>query len=375
VTGIAGWGFRRNFPWISGKISGVAGKTFSGVGGEDDVPDAYDDDARGVYSGPTVVDDGKVAAGLRQLRSLDRPPGPLTGITETVDDIGSGEPTRISALPGSFGARPTAVGRSASTPADAQPVTIAADAARGTMFGRSIHLPDINAPESTLEELSSGSVQLIDGDSGPQAVQPFPLAEPRVRPAPLQRLIAAAPDAAPAAAAVPRAVDVIDMNDDLGGDNVAWDTEPVMAPRRWRWIAAMVAGVGVLGGVAFVLLLGGGSSRLSAAPPRAVAAPAPAPAGDPPPPVRTAEVPAPVAAPQPPAPEAVPAPEPPAPPPVRANAEVADDTATRRRPAAQRSDTKVKASAETPPAPRPNRDRRRRLIREDPDATMAPSLD
>jgi hypothetical protein len=303
-----------------------------------------------------VVDDGKVAAGLRQLRSLDRPPGPLTGITENGGrhrlgraDANQRASRQLRRAPDGGRTQREHAGRRAAGD-DSRPMRRAARCS-----GRSIHLPDINAPESTLEELSSGSVQLIDGDSGPQAVQPFPLAEPRVRPAPLQRLIAAAPDAAPAAAAVPRAVDVIDMNDDLGGDNVAWDTEPVMAPRRWRWIAAMVAGVGVLGGVAFVLLLGGGSSRLSAAPPRAVAAPAPAPAGDPPPPVRTAEVPAPVAAPQPPAPEAVPAPEPPAPPPVRANAEVADDTATRRRPAAQRSDAKVKASRKRrrrPPQPR-----------------------
>jgi len=148
------------------KYRGVAGKTFSGVGGENSTPEGYeDDDARGVYSGPTVVDEYKVAAGLKQLRSLDRPPGPLTGVTEAVLDPGSGEPTQVAELPRTS-VRPTAVGRSPST--DAEPaVTSSIDAGRGTMFGHSIHLPDINAPDSTLEELSSGSVQVIDGDTGP----------------------------------------------------------------------------------------------------------------------------------------------------------------------------------------------------------------
>ena len=43
-----------------------------------------DDDPHGVHSGPTVVDDAKVAEVLKKLRTLDRPPGPLTGVTEVV---------------------------------------------------------------------------------------------------------------------------------------------------------------------------------------------------------------------------------------------------------------------------------------------------
>ena len=42
-----------------------------------------EDDARGLHSGPTVVDDQKVAEVLKKLRSLDKPPGPLTGVTES----------------------------------------------------------------------------------------------------------------------------------------------------------------------------------------------------------------------------------------------------------------------------------------------------
>ena len=54
---------------------------------------------RGLHSGPTVVDDAKVAEVLKKLRSLDRPPGPLTGVTEVVVDANSSEPTRIDSGP------------------------------------------------------------------------------------------------------------------------------------------------------------------------------------------------------------------------------------------------------------------------------------
>ena len=363
----------------------MAGKTFSGVGEGNSTPDAYEDDARGVYSGPTVVDDGKVEAGLKQLRSLDRPPGPLTGITEAVVDADSGEPTRVSELP-QYNARPTAVGRSLSTPA-AQPVTIPLDAARGTMFGHSIHLPDINAPDSTLEELSSGSVQVIDSDSGPQPVQPFPLAEPAIRVAmrAAQR-VAATPAVAPAPLARSLFADVnaevrIDAKAAVRGDadDFELDTDVVAPRRRWPRVAAVVAGLTVLGGAAVMLSMRGSGSS-SAALPRP-AATAPAPTEDPPPTGKTVQAPeitpvqAPAAAEVSPPAEVAPEPEPATPPPVRANTEVADDAAPKRKPAAQRSDAKVGPTADAPPAPRPNRAKRRRIIREDPDATMAPTLD
>jgi hypothetical protein len=363
----------------------VAGKTFSGVGGENSTPDAYEDDARGVYSGPTVVDDRKVEAGLEQLRSLDRPPGPLTGITKAVVDPGSGEPTQVAEL-ASYNARPTAVGRSASAPA-AQPVTIPVDAVRGTMFGHSIHLPDINAPDSTMEELSSGSVQVIDSESGPQPVQPFPLAEPMMRAAAQRAAAARAAAPAPVARSLFADVDAdvrIDANIGAGGDAFEVDTDVVVPRRRWPRIAAVVAGLGMLGGAAVLLFERGSDSKSIALPPPAATAPASAPTEDPPP-VKTVQAPtpapapaaaqAPAAAEMPPPAEIAPAPEPAPPPVTRANADVADELAPKRKPAAQRSDTKVGPAAEAASVPRPNRARRRPIIREDPDATMAPTLD
>jgi hypothetical protein len=48
------------------------------------------------YSGPTVVDDDKVAEGLKKLRSLDDSLGPLTGVTQAVTDASSSEKTRVA---------------------------------------------------------------------------------------------------------------------------------------------------------------------------------------------------------------------------------------------------------------------------------------
>jgi hypothetical protein len=189
----------------------VAGKTFRGVGADeapaldgldDDRPRLIDeDDSRGLHSGPTVVDDQKVAEVLKKLRALDVPPGPLTGVTEVVLDSSSSEPTRldsgdivldsgpsprfdpnqaetgparIDALTQSL-MRPTSIGRSASTPVVEQAVTIPADLARGTLFGRSIHVPDVNTPDEAEIELSSGRVDFLAG--APPPSQPFPLAD------------------------------------------------------------------------------------------------------------------------------------------------------------------------------------------------------
>ena len=178
----------------------MAGKTFRGGGdakggssrdGKDAVPRLADedDDPHGLHSGPTVVDDAKVAEVLKKLRTLDWPPGPLTGVTEAVVDPGSSgaDPDRHRPDQGRYGAgdqarggsglkvdpgpaslqdimyplqRPTAIGRSQGTPAAEQPVTIPAELARGTLFGRSIHLPDVNAPDEAAIELSSGAVQI-----------------------------------------------------------------------------------------------------------------------------------------------------------------------------------------------------------------------
>ena len=193
----------------------MAGKIFRGVG-EDEAPSVRideddsrprlidEDDARGLHSGPTVVDDQKVAEVLKKLRSLDKPPGPLTGVTEVVVDANSSEPTRLDSQPIQIDTGPavtlggaavteadsgpasledvmyplkraTAAGRGPSTPTAGESVTVPADAARGTLFGRSIHLPDVNAPDAADIELSSGAVHFLDG--APSGPQPFPLAD------------------------------------------------------------------------------------------------------------------------------------------------------------------------------------------------------
>src|ERR1700690_1094933 len=82
----------------------MAGKTIPGIGEDESGPvepaDAADSgagDSRPFYSGPTVVDDIKVEEGLKKLRSLDAPPGPLTGITKAVVD--ALEPARSGSTP------------------------------------------------------------------------------------------------------------------------------------------------------------------------------------------------------------------------------------------------------------------------------------
>jgi hypothetical protein len=141
----------------------MAGKTFPGIGDlEDEVPpldpaDAADssDNSQSHYSGPTVVDEAKVEQGLKKLRSLDAPPGPTTGIHQAIVDVLT-DPARatpampipadllmpeITIDPG----RGTAVGRSVSGPVVGQQTTQPLDdrALRGTMFGHGVHLPDL----------------------------------------------------------------------------------------------------------------------------------------------------------------------------------------------------------------------------------------
>jgi hypothetical protein len=175
----------------------MAGKTFTGIGVDDldklippvgregaapeaaPAPTLEDEgeDIRGVYSGPTVVDDDKVAEGLKRLRSLERTtavgtgPGPVaTGrvaagqvavgeVSELVADMDSSEPTKIG-LPTQ---RPTTVGRSLSDDVPGQQMVVQPDNLRGTMFGHSVHLPDLHIPIDTDE-----------GPSGPLYVPPKP---------------------------------------------------------------------------------------------------------------------------------------------------------------------------------------------------------
>jgi hypothetical protein len=62
-----------------------------------------DSDRATLYSGPTIVDDNKIADALKKLRSLDDPLGPLSGVTQAVTDPLSAEVTRVAA-PSELGA-------------------------------------------------------------------------------------------------------------------------------------------------------------------------------------------------------------------------------------------------------------------------------
>src|SRR5580704_16419864 len=134
----------------------MAGKTFPGIGDlEDESPpldpadaaDSSGDNSQSHYSGPSVVDESIDEQGLKKLRSLDAPLGPLTGIHQAIADV-LDDPTRVTPeIPVPPGllmpeitidpARGTAVGRSVSGPVVGQQTTQPFDdrALRGTMFG------------------------------------------------------------------------------------------------------------------------------------------------------------------------------------------------------------------------------------------------
>jgi hypothetical protein len=162
----------------------MAGKTFPGIGDlEDESPpvdpaDAADSGAgqsRPSYSGPTVVDDLKVEEGLKKLRSLDMPLVPLTGITKAVVDALESGPSRLtpqvpvdlSKLTAQVVGNPlreTAVGRNVVGPTVGQqeiPPPFDDRALRGTLFGHSIHAPEfaLSAPE---EPPAPGALALVN---------------------------------------------------------------------------------------------------------------------------------------------------------------------------------------------------------------------
>jgi hypothetical protein len=157
----------------------MAGKTFPGIGElEDestplDTADAADSgDSRPFYSGPTVVDDLKVEEGLKKLRSLDVPLGPLTGITKAVVDALESAPTRVTPplpLDPASGrvsvdpVRETAVGRNVVGPAAGREVIPPFDdrALRGTLFGHGVHLPEFSLPAPE-EPPASGALAVVN---------------------------------------------------------------------------------------------------------------------------------------------------------------------------------------------------------------------
>jgi hypothetical protein len=443
------------------------------------------EDSRGLYSGPTVVDDQKVAEVLKKLRALDQGPGGSGGVAQPVVDSNATAPVTIDpgailidsgpaagaapaqALahvpapvlaprggpppgappPGKQGPppsdkgappqvkgappqviksdpgpariedimyplqRPTAIGRSASTPADAQPVTIPADAGRGTTFGRSIHLPDANAPDEAEVEISSGAVHYLDGS--PPTSQPYPLADGAVAPTPpVAKPALAAPFAAAPGVRLPAA-----PAQRFHTPYEPTDTQLLRSRSKSTRMLALMVGIGFAGGGWFVWK----QFMPPDEPPPAVAAPAPTPpAIIPLPPTSgsaAAAVPAPAnAAPEPAAPSepaaaaqpvaarepaatpqpvvarepaaaqepaaaaATPTAAPPAKPPsARAEPSRAPSRAQTRRRSTSRAErspaAQVVEPAEdaAPPAPKPSRSRRHAAIGEDPDATLPPS--
>ena len=372
----------------------MAGKTFRGVGqdeDDDDRPRLIDeDDSRGLHSGPTVVDDQKVAEVLKKLRSLDKPPGPLTGVTEVVIDANSSEQTRIDAdtgpaiqinYPPPMDAdsgpaslqdvmyplkRATAIGRSLSTPAVGQPVTVPADAARGTTFGHSIHLPDINTPDAVDAELSSGGIHFLDG--APNSSQPFPLAD---RPP----VVLAPPTSAP----VPRF-----QTRFTPGELHTLHTQVVDPPRKSRRMLAFIGGLGIAGLAVYGWSKYGGSQSPLPEPQPQASAPAVVPIAPPaPPPAPAAAAPAapdPAPSTPPPAPAAAAtttaAREPAAAAPAEEPAPPTHATTSRSRSRRSSRSSERRTSAKVQPAGKvqpSGEEHKKPAVQDDPDATMAPT--
>ena len=160
----------------------MAGKTFSGIGSlDDEVPplgpaDAADSSSHSEshYSGPTVVDEAKVEQGLKKLRSLDAPPGAMTGIHQAIADVLSDPARATPAMPVPVDllmpeitidpSRGTAIGRSISGPVVGQQTTQPIDdrALRGTMFGHGVHLPDLEEARRAMLVETSKALAVVE---------------------------------------------------------------------------------------------------------------------------------------------------------------------------------------------------------------------
>lgn len=151
----------------------MAGKTFPGIGElEDeslDPADAADSGATPApsgpyYSGPTVVDDAKVEASLQKMRSLDAPLNEVGGAEDSARElVESGAHQMPSFTPplGKDAGRGTFIGHSV---AEALPQPPAEkpfdDRMRGTLYGHMLHLPELNLPAP--EEPSSRELTIVD---------------------------------------------------------------------------------------------------------------------------------------------------------------------------------------------------------------------
>ncbi|MES1207849.1 MAG: hypothetical protein ABUS79_18090 [Pseudomonadota bacterium] len=166
----------------------MAGKTFPGMGELEeqsaDPADAADSGATPApsgpfYSGPTVVDDVKVEEGLQKLRALDAPPavvGAIDTAAEIVESGGHAIPSAIPAYAASYvpssaqsalhkplkdGGRGTYIGHSVTDGVPpAQPEKPYDDRLRGTLYGHMLHLPELKLPAP--EEPSSRELTIVD---------------------------------------------------------------------------------------------------------------------------------------------------------------------------------------------------------------------
>jgi len=123
-------------------------KTYFGIGLPKDpsdpesgplpAPNATDQEDR---SSPTVVDDERVAEGLKQLRSWYQEEGPHAANPPPARGPGAAPPASY--------ARPTAVGHATAPPAGVQPQRpFAPDPMRATMYGHDVHRFDLEAIEA-----------------------------------------------------------------------------------------------------------------------------------------------------------------------------------------------------------------------------------
>ena len=137
-------------------------KTYFGIGVPGKAPDATEkspeDDDRSDYSAPTVVDDAKVAEGLKQLRAWYQPEaGEADDDRESVVDAPS-EPTKL----GMPYPRPTAVGHSTSDTDQPEQRSVAPDPMRGTMFGHDVHRPELDDSSGPSDPLLSSTSEPTD---------------------------------------------------------------------------------------------------------------------------------------------------------------------------------------------------------------------
>jgi hypothetical protein len=366
------------------------------------------DDVRGVYSGPTVVDDDKVAEGLKRLRSLERttavgtgpppltPLAPVGEVSELVADMDSSEPTKI----GMPHQRPTAVGHSIGDdpPGQQQPVG-QIDNLRGTMFGHMVHLPDLHIPIDT------------DEPSGPTS---GPVYTPPPRPAATQQLVRYQAPSVPSMNAYPQAKPFHRSPFPSNEPDLRTETIPPLERRASARVLAAIIGMAVLGAAGALAFRyyrtndAAASAPLPAeiaGPPPATGAPAPAAPANPTAPAATA---GPAAAAEPAAPSVAEAPAPPAakpspaadPPlgegrsPRRASDEPSAAAVEPPAPAAPEGDSRPRRrgghtekrhapaaaapaaaapTAETPAAAPKPPPRKKAALDEDPDATLPPS--